>query len=232
MHSQPRTALVIEDEVTLAQHLRGLLESIDCVVATAHDVYHAEDLTSIQSFSVILLDLQLQGVSAVDLCRRIRQRDKNVPIIVLTAFSDLDTKMQVFENGADDFISKPFHGRELLAKVNVFLRRSQREQETPDEVRVADLVIDHRTKSVYRAGVKIMLTPKEFQLLGLLAENVDSIVSKNEIAKRVWNVGFDAGTNTVEVYMSLLRQKIDRPFPTKLLHTRQGFGYCLSEREP
>ncbi|MBU3679954.1 MAG: response regulator transcription factor [Candidatus Kapabacteria bacterium] len=227
-----RTALVVEDEVTLAQHLQGLLESIDCAVFTAHDIHQAEDLTTSRSFNVILLDLQLHGVSAVDLCRRIRSKDQNVPIIVLTAFSDLDTKMQVFENGADDFISKPFHGRELLAKVNVFLRRSQRGPETADEIRVADLIVDQRTKSVYRGGTRIPLTPKEFQLLALLAENVGAIVSKAEIAKRVWNVGFDAGTNTVEVYMSLLRQKIDKPFDTKLLHTRQGFGYSLSEREP
>lgn len=226
-----RTALIIEDEVTLAQHLQGLLESIDCAVFTAHDVHMAEDLTTTQSFNVILLDLQLHGVSAVDLCRRIRARDQHVPIIVLTAFSDLDTKMQVFENGADDFISKPFHGRELLAKVNVFLRRSQREPETVDEIRVGDLIVDHRTKTVHRGGTRIMLTPKEYQLLALLADNVGGIVSKSEIAKRVWNVGFDAGANTVEVYMSLLRQKIDKPFATKLLHTRPGFGYYLSERE-
>lgn len=227
-----RTALIIEDEITLAQHLQGLLESIDCVVAVAHDVHQAEAFATTQSYNVVLLDLLLHGVSTVDLCRRIRARDQHVPIIVLTAFSDLDTKMQVFENGADDFISKPFHGRELLAKVNVFLRRSQREPELTEEIRVADLVIDYRTKSVHRNGARIMLTPKEFQLLGLLAENVGRIMPKTEIAKRVWNVGFDAGANTVEVYMSLLRQKVDKPYATKLLHTKQGFGYCLSEREP
>lgn len=226
-----RSALVIEDEVTLAQHLRGLLEGIECTVQLAHDVNQAENFVRSRRFDVILLDLQLHGVSAVDLCRRIRVTDQNVPVIVLTAFSDLDTKMQVFENGADDFISKPFHGQELLAKVNVFLRRSQRLPDTPDEIRIGDLVIDHRTKSVQRNGIKISLTPKEFQLLSLLAEHAGAIVSKAEIAKRVWNVGFDAGTNTIEVYMSLLRQKIDRPFNTKLLHTRQGFGYSLSENE-
>ncbi|MCX6141122.1 MAG: response regulator transcription factor [Candidatus Kapabacteria bacterium] len=227
-----KSALIVEDEVTLAEHLRGLLRTLDCESVVVHDGVEADEISKRQTFDIVLLDLQLPSLGGTELCKRIRDRDANVPIIILTAFSDLDTKMMTFDYGADDFISKPFHGRELLAKVNVFLKRSHRQLDTATIYRVADVVIDLATKIVTRGEQRVNLTPKEFGLLAVLAEQPGRIVSKTEIARRVWDVGFDTGTNTIEVYISLLRNKIDKPFPTRLIHTRPGFGYCISEKEP
>jgi DNA-binding response OmpR family regulator len=227
-----KTALIIEDETTLAEHLRSLLSSVGVECNVVHDGAVADDVTMHNSYDIILLDLQLPSVGGIELCKRIRSRDSNVPIIVLTAFSDLDSKMLAFDYGADDFISKPFHGVELLAKVTVFLKRHYRQPDEVQTVHIADLEIDYRTKNVIRGGKRISLTPKEFSLLSVLIEQPGKIFSKTELARRVWNVGFDTGTNTIEVYVSLLRNKIDKPFGVKLIHTKPGFGYCIAEKEP
>jgi two-component system, OmpR family, copper resistance phosphate regulon response regulator CusR len=222
--------LVIEDEVTLAQHLAMLLSQIGIKSTVIHDGELASQVFAREPFDLVLLDLNLPSRSGMDLCKEFRINNSAVPIIVLTAFSDLDTKLVAFEIGADDFISKPFHGKELLAKVQVFLRRSLRRAEA-DVLMVADMEVSPSSKSVKRGGQKIDLTPKEFALLDLLLANNGRVVSKAEIARKVWNVNFDTGSNTIEVYISFLRNKIDKPFETKLIHTKTGFGYYLSEAE-
>lgn len=221
--------MIVEDERTLAEHLRSLLEGLGWMCSVYHDGLLADAAQAESDFDLVLLDLQIPSLPGTELCRRIRARDPHIPIIVLTAFSDLDTKLLTFEYGADDFISKPFHGKELLAKVNVFLKRSQRAPDSPETIVVANLVIDLVRKTVFRNNIRITLSPKEFALLVLLASKQGKVVSKIDIARTVWNVNFDTGTNTIEVYISMLRNKIDKPFATKLLHTRPGFGYTLSE---
>jgi DNA-binding response OmpR family regulator len=170
-------------------------------------------------------------MNGYEVCKNIRQRDPNVPILMLTALGEADDKIEGFNVGADDYIVKPFDFRELLARVNVFLKRSQSDNDNASGnlLRVADLEINADTKTVIRAGHNIDLTPKELALLEYLVRNKGRIVSKTDIAEKVWDMNFDSGTNVVEVYINFLRKKIDRDFDPKLIHTKSGMGYVLKE---
>jgi DNA-binding response OmpR family regulator len=148
---------------------------------------------------------------------------------MLTALGEIQDKMDAFDFGADDYIVKPFHFNELFARIKVFLKRADTSSDASDKITVADLQIDYLDKSVVRGGKNINLTAKEFALLVLLARSKGKVISKEEILEKVWNLNFDTGTNTIEVYISFLRSKIDKPFEVKLLHTKPGFGYFLKE---
>jgi two-component system, OmpR family, copper resistance phosphate regulon response regulator CusR len=222
--------LIIEDEVVLTNHLRDLLASIDCTCEIEHDGAKAEEVFGSGIFDLVLLDLNLPSKSGIELCRLFRKKNERIPIIVLTAFSDLDTKIVAFDYGADDYITKPFHGKELLAKVKVFLKRSERTAEN-NFSEFEDLSIDREKKEVVRAGKRISLSPKEYQLLDLLMRNQGRIVTKTDISRNIWDAAYDTGTNTVEVYICFLRNKIDKNFSKKLIQTKPGFGYLLGVAE-
>jgi DNA-binding response OmpR family regulator len=145
---------------------------------------------------------------------------------MLTALDQIQDKVNAFELGADDYIVKPFHFNELFARIKVFLKRAEIVFE---KICIADLEINMGNKSVSRDGQNIMLTSKEFKLLVLLAKAKGRIISKQEILEKVWDLSFNTGTNTIEVYISFLRNKIDKPFENKLIHTKQGFGYFIKE---
>ena len=170
-------------------------------------------------------------MNGYEVCKNIRQRDPNIPVLMLTALGEADDKIEGFNVGADDYILKPFDFRELLARVNVFLKRSHSDTEPTggNTLRVADLEINIDTKAVTRSGQTVDLTPKELALLEYLVRNKGRIVSKADIAEKVWDMNFDSGTNVVEVYINFLRKKIDRDFDTKLIHTKSGMGYVLKE---
>jgi DNA-binding response OmpR family regulator len=148
---------------------------------------------------------------------------------MLTALGEIQDKMDAFNLGADDYIVKPFHFNELLARIKVFLKRTDGNNDHTEKIKVADLEIDLLDKSVVRGDKNINLTAKEFALLVLLAKSKGKVISKQEILEKVWNLTFDTGTNTIEVYISFLRNKIDKPFDLKLIHTKPGFGYFLKE---
>jgi DNA-binding response OmpR family regulator len=148
---------------------------------------------------------------------------------MLTSLGEIQDKMDAFNLGADDYIVKPFHFNELLARIKVFLKRADGSNEHTEKLKVADLEIDLLDKSVVRGDKSINLTAKEFALLVLLAKCKGKVISKQEILEKVWNLSFDTGTNTIEVYISFLRNKIDKPFDLKLIHTKPGFGYFLKE---
>ena len=150
---------------------------------------------------------------------------------MLTALGAMDDKIYGFETGADDYIVKPFEFRELLARIKVFLKRASTEVSNQKILKLADLEVDLDSRIVRRAGINIDLTAKEFSLLVYLLRHKGKVVSKVEIAEKIWDITFDTGTNVIEVYVNFLRKKIDRDFTQKLLHTRTGMGYIMKETE-
>jgi DNA-binding response OmpR family regulator len=223
----PVRILFVEDEPKLGASVRNELIEQGYDVDLAYDGRIGESLFKSAAYDLILLDINLPYINGLELCRRFREADREVPILMLTALGELDDKMDAFSAGADDYLVKPFHLRELLARLKVFLKRRQLNIQFEEKLTVADLEIDFSAKSVTRAGKNINLTAKEFSLLELLARSRGRVLSKNEIAEKVWEMALDTSMNTIEVYISFLRNKIDKDFEPKLIHTKQGFGYYL-----
>lgn len=222
------TILLVEDEVKLAHLVKEQLIANDYKVDLAHDGYDAEKLFNANTYNLVLLDISLPGKNGFALCEEFREKNAKVPIIMLTAFGEVQDKIDAFSKGADDYLVKPFHFDELIARMKVFLKRSEHEKNLKEDIiTLGDLVIDNKKKSVTRAGIEIPLTSKEFSLLTLLVVNRGTVISKHEILEKVWDLNFDTGTNTIEVYISFLRNKIDKPFEEKLIQTKSGFGYFI-----
>ncbi len=221
--------LYAEDEQKLADNTSNMLQNAGYAVSLAYDGKAAQKMLSSEKFDLLILDINLPFVSGFEVCKMVRQKDKDIPIIMLTALGEIDDKMTAFDIGADDYLVKPFHSRELLARINVFSRRTENIAAENECITVSDLTIDLANKSITRAEKNINLTAREYGLLLLLAQANGTIVSKPVIAEKVWGIDFDTGTNTIEVYISFLRNKIDKPFETKLIHTKPGFGYYLKE---
>jgi two-component system, OmpR family, copper resistance phosphate regulon response regulator CusR len=223
------TILLVEDEEKLSKLIKEELAANGFAVDIAADGYKAEMLFKQNTYSLILLDISLPGKSGLTLCKIFRASNSKVPIIMLTAFGEVQDKVDAFALGADDYLVKPFHFSELIARIKVFIKRSETEEPPEKEniITVADLVINHKSKSVFRAKKEIPLTAKEFALLTLLVSNRGTVISKQEILEKVWDLNFDTGTNTIEVYISFLRNKIDKPFEEKLIQTKSGFGYFI-----
>jgi two-component system copper resistance phosphate regulon response regulator CusR len=222
------TILLVEDETKLCNIIKGELSSLGYAVDIAMDGIIAENLFSKNKYSLILLDISLPGKSGLQLCKSFRASNKKIPIIMLTAFGEIQDKVDAFNLGADDYIVKPFHFDELFARIKVFLKRADADTAKDEaDVVVGDLLINNKTKSVYREGAEIPLTAKEFSLLKLLALNKGKVISKQEILEKVWDLTFDTGTNTIEVYISFLRNKIDKPYNEKMIQTKSGFGYYI-----
>jgi two-component system copper resistance phosphate regulon response regulator CusR len=148
---------------------------------------------------------------------------------MLTALGQIQDKMDAFEHGADDYIVKPFHLSELLARIKVFTKRLAKTETIEDELRKDDLVLNSKSRTVFKGGQEIKLTAKEFLLLELLLQNKGKVLSKSIIAEKVWNINFETGTNTIEVYINFLRNKIEKPFNTQIIYTKSGFGYIIKE---
>ena len=221
--------LLAEDEPKLGQIIQEELTRQGYQTDVAFDGNIAEKLFQQHSYSLVLLDVNLPYKNGLALCKEFREAKKNVPIIMLTALGEISDKIHAFNLGADDYIVKPFHFNELFARIKVFLKRSDSVSEITEKIVVGDLEIDLLDKTVIKNGKIINLTAKEFALLALLAKSNGKVISKVDILEKVWGLSFDTGTNTIEVYISFLRNKIDKPFETKLIHTKPGFGYFLKE---
>ncbi|MBW0176526.1 response regulator transcription factor [Sediminibacterium sp.] len=222
----PHSILLVEDEAKLGQIVRDELKRQGYLVDLAVDGKEAEIFFRSKTYSIILLDVNLPYKSGLELCKEFRAANKTVPIVMLTAIGQIQDKVEAFDLGADDYMVKPFHFEELFARVKALLKRTDKPAED-EKIVVDDLTIDMRNKSVTRGELQINLTAKEFTLLTLLARNRDRVISKQEILEKVWDLSFDTGTNTIEVYISFLRNKIDKPFEQKLIHTKPGFGYYI-----
>ncbi|WP_109700526.1 response regulator transcription factor [Chitinophaga deserti] len=223
--------LIVEDEVKVANAVRMGLEENGFEVEVAYDGRMGKSLATSGDYDLVILDLNLPHSNGYEICELIRRRNSKIPVIMLTALGGMEDKMQAFELGADDYLVKPFDFRELLARIRVFLKRAGAEVSNfrNDKLLIGDLEIDRERKEAWRAGKKIPLTAKEYQLLELLALHKGKVISKMTIAEKVWNIDFDTGTNVIEVYINFLRKKIDKDFDVKLLHTKTGMGYFLSE---
>jgi len=218
--------LLVEDEAKLGPIIRDELRRQGYLVDLAIDGKEAEQAFQSKAYSIVLLDVNLPYKSGLELCKEFRAANKTVPIIMLTAIGQIQDKVEAFDLGADDYLVKPFHFEELFVRVKALLKRADKGSED-EKIVVDDLTIDMKNKSVVRGGMNINLTAKEFTLLTLLARNRERVISKQEILEKVWDLTFDTGTNTIEVYISFLRNKIDKPFEQKLIHTKPGFGYYI-----
>ncbi len=223
--------LVVEDEKRLAELLKAGLEEQGFVVDIAYDGYIGKSLSLKNNYDMLIIDINLPLINGYDLCRDLRSRNNEIPIIMLTAMSSPDNKLAGFEVGADDYIVKPFDFKELLARVKVFLRRTAPLEKVEDSIiKIDDLVINTSKKIVFRNGLQIELTAKEYILLEFLAKNKGTVISRIEIAEKIWSLNFDTGTNYIDVYINYLRKKIDKDSQNKLIHTRIGLGYVLKDQ--
>jgi two-component system copper resistance phosphate regulon response regulator CusR len=223
--------LVVEDEKRLADLLKAGLEEQGFAVDVAYDGYVGKNLAIRNNYDLLILDINLPLINGYELCKQIRLVNNDIPIIMLTAMASPENKLAGFDVGADDYILKPFDFKELLARVRVFLRRATPVEKPEDEtIRIEDLVINTSKKTVYRNDILIELTVKEFTLLEYLARNRGKVISRTEIAEKIWNLKFDTGTNYIDVYINYLRKKIDKDYPNKLIQTRVGLGYVLKDK--
>ncbi len=223
------TILIVEDHVKMADSISKGLEDSGYKAEVAYDGFIGKRLSETRNYDLIILDVNLPLMNGYELCADIRARNPEVPVIMLTAMGSTEDKLMGFERGADDYIVKPFEFRELLARVKALLKRAASKKSDLKILRLADLEVNLDSKSVHRGDVSIDLTAKEFSLLEYLIRNKGKVVSKADIADKIWNIKFDTGTNVIEVYVNFLRKKIDRNFPVKLIHTHIGMGYVLKD---
>jgi two-component system copper resistance phosphate regulon response regulator CusR len=177
------------------------------------------------------LDVMLPLISGIDLCKQIRQKQAQLPILMLSALGTIDDKVNGLHAGADDYLIKPFHFNELLARIEALLRRRNLHETTSHMLTFSDLKLDTWDKTAERAGKKITLTAKEYVLLELFMKNPNKLLSREYITEKVWGLHFDTGTNMVDVYVNYLRNKIQKGFDTKLINTVIGMGYILREQQ-
>lgn len=218
--------LVVEDEPAAASVLAKGLREHAYAVDIAADGRAALEQIAISDYDLVILDVMIPRINGLDVCRRLRASHTAVPILMLTARGGLDEKVEGLDAGADDYLSKPYHFPELLARVRALLRRGPALESS--ELALDDLIVDTRTRRVTRAGRTIELTTKEYALLEYLLRRRSEVVGRADIAEHVWDEHFDPASNLIEVYIQRLRRKIDDDSPVKLLQTRRGAGYVLS----
>jgi two-component system, OmpR family, copper resistance phosphate regulon response regulator CusR len=223
--------LIVEDEPKVAGIIKAGLEENHYLVSVESNGLEALRVIKSRDFDLIILDINLPGMNGYDLCKEIRQFNKELPVIMLTALGSTDEKVTGFDAGADDYIVKPFEFRELLARIKAMLKRTLLVSEPREVLKLANLEVDFRSKQVKRGNKVISLTAREFNLLEYLLRNRGRVISRVDIAEKIWDIKFDTGTNVIDVYINFLRKKIDKDFEPKLIHTIVGMGYVLKEPE-
>jgi two-component system OmpR family response regulator len=223
--------LVVEDDPTLAAFVAKGLEEAGYAVDIAPDGRRGLDVAAANRPDLAVVDVMLPELDGLSLIEALRHRGIRVPVLILSARRSIDDRVRGLQAGGDDYLTKPFAFAELLARVQALLRRSTGATE-PTRLRVADLEIDLLSRRVTRSGQAIDLRPREFALLEYLARQAGRVVSKTMIQSRIWNYSFDPRTNVVDVLVHRLREKIDREFSPRLLHTRRGMGYVLGAEPP
>ncbi|GAB3703418.1 response regulator transcription factor [Spirosoma flavus] len=221
--------LVVEDEPKLASFVRKGLEEQACEVDVAFDGQAGRTMALANPYDVIIMDINLPKLNGFEVVQSIRQQKNSTPVLMLTALGSVDDKLTGFEAGADDYLVKPFEFRELMARLRALTKRNSDGALQANTLKLADLELDLNEKIARRGNKRIDLTAKEFGLLEYLMRNRGRVVSRVDIAEKVWDIHFDTGTNVIDVYVNFLRKKIDKDFPTKLIHTVIGMGYMLKE---
>ena len=218
--------LLIEDEQRVASFIRKGLEEQNIQVVQAYDGVTGLNSALSNEFDVIILDLVMPGMNGLEVCRKLRAEQDQTPLLMLTALATTDDIVNGFTQGADDYLTKPFKFRELLARVQALARRKTVVNKL---LTVGDLTMDTRAMEVHRGGRKIELTAREFRLLEYLLINKNQVVSRTYILENVWDVNHDLGTNVVDVYINYLRKKIDHDFSVPLIKTVVGIGYTIKD---
>ncbi|MFH1297653.1 MAG: response regulator transcription factor [Bacteroidota bacterium] len=220
--------LIVEDEPKVVAFLKQGLEELGYETAIAEDGKKGQELIEKQPYDLYLLDILLPFVDGNSLCNLVKKKYPTIPVIMITALGTLQNKLDGFDAGADDYLVKPFEFKELVARIKVLTKRGARPDEKSQNIlKVSDLELDLDKKLAYRQGRQIFLSAKEFALLEYLMRNRGRVVSRPEIAEKIWDITFDTGTNVVDVYINLLRKKLHKENETKLIQTRIGHGYIL-----
>lgn len=218
-----------EDDEKIASLVKAGLEEHNYIVTTIPDGIMALYAFQEEKFDLVILDVMMPGMNGIEVCRQLRASNREIPILMLTALGSIEDKVLGLNSGADDYLLKPFHFKELLARIEALLRRKQLStpQQLPHTMSFEDIVLDTYSKTVKRAGKDIQLTAKEFTLLELFLKNPNRLLSRQYIAENAWDISFDTGTNVIDVYVNFLRNKIEKGFERKLIHTKIGMGYIL-----
>lgn len=221
--------MIVEDEPKVASFIKKGLEENNYEAETTYDGLLAENLARENDYNLYILDLIIPGIGGLELCKRLKKQNANIPVLMLTALGTTDDKIIGFDAGADDYLVKPFEFRELLARVKVLVKKSGLPDVQVNKLVHEDLELDLDRKLARRGNKNIELTAKEFTLLEYFMRNRGRVLSRNDIAEKVWDESFDFGSNIVDVYVNFLRKKIDKGFDSKLIHTKVGFGYVFGE---
>jgi len=221
--------LIVEDEPKVASFIKKGLEESLYEAEIAYDGMTAEKLARQYKYNLFILDIIIPGINGIELCKKFKKLYPGIPVLMLTALGTTEDKLTGFDAGANDYLVKPFEFRELLARVKVLLKTAEQFHDSVNKLIVADLELDLDRKAASRGGSNIELTAKEFSLLEYFMRNAGRVLSRNDIAEKVWDVSFDFGTNVVDVYVNFLRKKIDKDFNKKLIHTKVGFGYIFGD---
>jgi two-component system copper resistance phosphate regulon response regulator CusR len=228
---EPYNILIVEDEPKVAAFIKKGLDEYGFSTEIAFDGLMGKAMALTNNYQIIILDLNLPHINGFQLCKLIREVNTNIPILMLTALGGIDEKTQGFEAGADDYLLKPFEVRELILRIKALLKRASDAPVNSQVYRLSDLELHVNEMKVIRAGKTIQLSAKEYKLLEYMIMNKDKVLSRMELTDHVWGLNFDTGTNIVDVYMNFLRKKMDNDFDFKLIHTRIGLGYILSENQ-
>lgn len=225
--SAGKRILLVEDDPVLHANICDALKAECYNVSSVYDGQIAEKMLQREAFDCVILDINLPGKNGLELCRELRQRDDRALVLMLTAFGELDDKVAGYESGADDYLTKPFYMRELVLRLQALLKRSDERSRahSQDQIVTGDLIIKPPTAKVIRQGKEITLTPREYQILLKLLEKPGELVSKKELIQEIWGRSIDINTNTVEVYINFLRNKVDKPFGKSSIKTKVGYGY-------
>lgn len=219
---------IAEDDQKIAELLKTAFEENDYEADFAFNGIEALELFLEKDFDLFIIDIMMPGINGIQLCKQLRDNQVNKPVLMLTAMGTIDDKVIGFEAGADDYLVKPFHLKELLVRVAALLRRNVLPASTEThKLCYQDLCLDTYSKEVTRAGQLINLSAKEFILLELFLRNPNRLLSRQFIAEQAWDINFDTGTNVIDVYINFLRKKIDKDFERKLIHTKINMGYIL-----
>ena len=222
--------LIVEDEPSVVSIIQRGLSEDGFETSIAPDGYIALEMISRYTFSLVILDIMLPGINGMELCKLIKERHPQTPVIMLTALSSTENIVTGLDNGADDYLVKPFKIAELNARIRMLLRRYEGFQPDEELITVSDLQVNVSAKTVKRAGKDIVLTATEYRLLEFFMKNKQKTLSRIDILENVWDINFNMGTNVVDVYVNYLRKKIDKGFSSGLLHTVVGLGYILKEK--
>ena len=223
--------LIIEDNLRVSSLMKRGLESQGYEIYISEDAEDALVIVERIDFDLIITDIMLPQMNGIELSKLIKQKHPDLPIIMLTALGTIDEKIEGFDAGADDYMVKPFEIRELYARIKAILLMkpiAHSKKEESNILEYQDLTINKNTNRVFRNGIEIELTPKEFKLLSFLMSNTERILTREEIAENVWGNHFDTGTNYIDVYIAYLRKKIDKNFDEKLIHTKPGVGFIFT----